>query len=125
MKRRDPIRKLATICLALPEATEKAFGGHTTAAFRVRDKIFAMENEHDGRLAFTCKAPDGAQRILVGSDPGRFFVPQYVGPKGWIGVWLDHAVDWGLVADLVTDSYRMIAPKRLAAAIGTSAAGQP
>lgn len=117
MAKSDPNGKLREICLALPEATERVFGGHTTATFRVREKIFAMENEHEGRPAFTCKAAPGAQGILVGSDPGRFFVPAYVGPKGWIGVCLDRGVDWGLVADLVRDSFRLTAPKRVAAEI--------
>lgn len=119
MPRKNPMQRLREICLALPEATERVFGGHTIATFRVREKIFAMENVHEGRIAFTCKAPPGAQRILVGSDPGRFFVPRYVGPKGWIGICIDADVDWGLVADLATDSYRMTAPKRLLASIRT------
>jgi predicted DNA-binding protein (MmcQ/YjbR family) len=109
---------LRAICLALPEATEQLFGGHTTPTFRVRDKIFAMfTNDHhgDGRVALWCKAPPGAQGVLVGSDPERFFAPPYVGPKGWIGVRLDRPVDWEEVEALVTDSYRMTAPKRLLA----------
>jgi len=56
---------------------------------------------------------------LVGSDPQRFFVPKYVGHAGWIGVRLDVPVDWNIVADLVTDSYRMTAPKRLLAQLET------
>jgi len=49
----------------------------------------------------------------VGSDPKRFFVPPYVGHHGWIGVWLDVEIDWDEVADLIEESYRMTAPKRL------------
>ncbi len=42
-------------------------------------------------------------------------MPSYVGPKGWVGVWLDTgSVDWDRVQALVTDSYRLVAPKRLA-----------
>ena len=67
----------------------------------------------------------GAQAVLVGSDPDRFFVPPYVGPKGWIGMRLDGRVDWDLVRDLVTDSYRMIAPKRLAALLDPTTAPAP
>lgn len=63
-----------------------------------------------------CKAPPGAQEVLVGGDPDRFFVPPYVGHNGWVGVRLDRpGIDWEMVADLVTDSYRMTAPKRLLA----------
>ena len=76
-------------------------------------KIFVMQGEQDNDLSFCCKAPPGAQGVLVGGDPERFFVPRYVGPKGWIGMRLDGRVDWDLVRDLVHDSYRMTAPKRL------------
>ena len=64
-----------------------------------------------------CKAPVGAQEVLVGADPARFFVPPYVGHKGWIGIRLDHRPDWDEVAVVVRRSYRLIAPKKLAALI--------
>jgi predicted DNA-binding protein (MmcQ/YjbR family) len=112
---RDPLAALRKICLALPEANEQVFGGHTTPTWRVRDKIFAMQSGDDGGMSVWCKAPPGAQAVLVGSDPDRFFSPPYVGPKGWIGIRLDGKVDWDLVSDLVRDSYRMTAPKRLTA----------
>ena len=67
------------------------------------------------------KAPPGAQDVLVGSDPERFFVPPYVGHNGWIGVWLDLPIDWDVISALVTDSYRKTAPKRLAAALDPEA----
>ena len=59
------------------------------------------------------KAPSGTQGALVRSDPDRFFVPPYVGPKGWVGVWLDVDPDWHEIAELVEDSYRLVAPKTL------------
>lgn len=108
------LAELRKICMALPEAHEKVFGGHTIPTFRVRDKIFVEYAEAGGRPALRCKAPSGAQQVLVGSDPDRFFVPRYVGHNGWIGMWLDKAPDWDLVRGLITDSYRMTAPKRLA-----------
>ena len=93
------------------------FGGHENSpTFRVRDKIFAMyQDDHhgDGKVAVWCKAPPGAQEVMVGADPDRFFKPPYVGSKGWIGVRLDRPVDWEQLADLVEESYRMTAPKRL------------
>jgi hypothetical protein len=110
----DPLGRLREICLALPEATEKETWGEAT--FRVRDKIFAMQAGEDGRISVWCKAPPGVQGMLVGSDAKRFFVPPYVGHNGWIGVRLDvDGVDWEELEDLVTDSYRMTAPKRLSA----------
>jgi predicted DNA-binding protein (MmcQ/YjbR family) len=107
--------RLATICLALPEATEvQQFGGPT---WRVRNKIFAMANERDGRPAVWCKAPPGSQEILTGADPERFFAPPYLGPKGWVAVYLDRGVDWSEVAVLIARSYRLVAPRKLAALV--------
>src|SRR5437773_9809904 len=75
----EALARLREICLALPEATEKPFGGHTAPAFRVRDKMFASCMEY--APAISLKAPPGAQEVLVSADPERFFVPRYVGPK--------------------------------------------
>lgn len=113
----DPACRLRAICLALPEATERETWEAPT--YRVRDKIFAMERRRDGRVSLWCKAPPGSQAILVGADPELFFAPPYVGPKGWIGMRLDRDPDWAEVSLLVTRSYRMTAPKRLAARLPT------
>ena len=107
-----PTERLRAICLALPEAVEKETWDIPT--FRVRDKIFAMETRGDGRISLLCKAPPGSQMVLVGADPERFFVPAYVGHKGWIGMRLDRKPDWKEVAVVVARSYRLIAPKRRA-----------
>ncbi len=109
----NPLHRLRAICLALPETNES--GGVGDPSFKVRDRIFAMQHRVDGRMSMWCKAPPGAQEVLVGSDPARFFVPPYVGHHGWVGVWLDREIDWEEVADLVQESYRMTAPKRLSA----------
>jgi hypothetical protein len=84
----------------------------------VREKMFAMyvdDHHGDGRRALWCKAPLGSQEILVDADPERFFVPPYVGVKGWVGISLDDGVDWEEVAELARDAYRMTAPRRLLA----------
>jgi len=107
-----PIDRLRELCLDLPEATEQETWGDPT--FRVRGKIFAMPKRGDGRLSVWIKAPDGSQAILVGADPSRFFVPPYVGPKGWVGIRLDDEPDWEEVSALLRRSYRLVAPKRLA-----------
>ena len=111
----SPTARLRAICLALPETTEKEAWGDPT--FRVRDRIFAMEKRGDGRVALWCKAPEGSQMVLVGADPERFYVPPYVGHKGWIGMRLDRKPDWNEVAVVVRRSYRLIAPKKLAAQV--------
>ena len=111
----DPTQRLRAICLALPEAAEKTTWDEPT--FRVRDKIFAMVKSGDGRPSLWCKAPPGSQAVLVGADPALFFVPPYVGHKGWIGMRLDATPDWDEVAALVRRSYRLVAPKRLGALV--------
>jgi hypothetical protein len=110
----DPLPKLKRICLALPEAKVSVNHGHP--CFTVREKTFVMfmRNHHgDGRVAIWCKAPPGDQADMVESDPTRFFVPPYVGPRGWIGVRLDRKPNWKLVETIVRESWRMTAPKRL------------
>jgi hypothetical protein len=118
---KSPLDRVREICLALPQTTEKIAWGEPT--FRVRDKMFVMfaNNHHnDGIVGIWCAADDGAQDVLVRADPERFFVPPYMGPRGWIGVRLDDsAVDWGMVASIVEDAYRVIAPKGLAALLYT------
>jgi predicted DNA-binding protein (MmcQ/YjbR family) len=115
---RSPVQRVRSICLALPEAEERSFGGHTAPAFRVRDKLFVMTSE-DG-TSMTMKAPIGAQQVLVTSEPERFFVPKYVGSKGWVGVRLDRrtAPDWDEMAEMIAESYCLTAPRRLAALVG-------
>lgn len=115
--------RLREICLSLPEAVEKSFGGHTAPSFRIRDKLFLMTSEDGQSMMF--KAAPGVQEALVASDPKRFFVPAYVGHKGWVGAWLTADQDWDEIAELVEDSYRLIAPKRLAARIHRPAPEDP
>jgi hypothetical protein len=118
----NPLERLRLLCLALPEATERLSHGEPTW-FVQGKKTFVMyaNHHHDDRLAFWCAAPDGAQEILVASAPERFFRPPYVGHRGWLGVRLDvEGVDWNQIADLVTDAWRTVAPKRLLARLEKS-----
>lgn len=93
--------------------------------FRVKNKLFAMfasGNTHhgDGRDAVWCKAAPGNQQVMVRARPERFFVPPYVGPSGWVGIYLDGEADWREVADLLRDSWELVAPKRLIAKLSES-----
>ncbi len=109
----EALHHVRTACLALPEATEKL--SHGSPSFFVK-KCFVtfVDNHHnDGRLALWCAAPLGVQAEQVDDDPERFFVPPYVGGRGWLGVRLDRDPDWDEVATIVTDAYRCVAPKRL------------
>jgi hypothetical protein len=115
----EPLRTVRALCLALPETTERP--SHGAPTFFVRDKktfVMYMDDHHgDGRLALWCAAPPDVQPTLVREEPARFFVPPYVGHRGWVGVRLDVDVDWDEVAGIVEDAYRMVAPKALIAAL--------
>lgn len=114
--RTDPLRSLRRLCLSLPETTERL--SHGEPAWFVRDqKLFATyaDRHHDDRLAFWCAAPPGGQPALVQSQPERFFVPPYVGHRGWLGIYLDVPLDWDEIARVVTDAYCVVAPRRLVA----------
>jgi hypothetical protein len=116
---RTPVERLRAICLALPEATEKIAWGEPT--WRVKGKLFAqLDDHHHGarHLAVWLPAPIGEQESLIFLDPERFFRPPYVGLRGWVGVRIDGRPDWALVASLVNQAYREVAPPRLREALG-------
>jgi predicted DNA-binding protein (MmcQ/YjbR family) len=101
--------------LRLPEAYEEETWSEAT--FRVRKKIFAMAADHDGGGTVCMKADRYDQQALL-SQGEPFFFPSYVGSKGWIGIDLrSPSVDWAEIAELVWDSYRLIAPKKLSAGL--------
>jgi hypothetical protein len=111
--------RLTRICLALPEAVRQCSGHH--AAFLIRKRTFAyyLKDHHgDGIIAVTGKVLPGDNKALAAAQPDRFYLPAYIGPKGWVALRLDvGAVDWEEVAELVATSYRLIAPRRLAALV--------
>lgn len=113
----SPLARLRKLCLAFPEAHEVEAWGEPT--FRIRNKLFAMysgPSQHGaGRHAVWCKAPPGDQELMVRMAPSRFFRPPYVGPSGWVGIYLDRDTDWKELRGLIEESYRMTAPKRLLA----------
>ncbi len=112
----DPVARLRALCLALPEVTEKVSHGEPTWFVRGK-KVFVCfaDHHHHDRLGFWCAALTEERDGLVGRDPERFFVPPYVGGRGWLGVYLDGPQpDWEEIDELVRDAYRLIAPKTLA-----------
>ena len=116
----DPLPRLRALCLALPEVTEKISHGEPTWFVR-RVFVTYADRHHDDRLGFWCAAPPGTQDALVSSHPDRFFRPPYVGGRGWLGVYLDVPVDWDEIAEIVTDAYREIAPRKLVTLLDRSA----
>jgi hypothetical protein len=119
-REKQVLAKLREICLALPETSERL--SHGAPTFFVRQKrafVMVLTNHHgDGRFAIWCAAPEGMQAMLVEADPGRFFVPPYVGHRGWLGVRLDRELDWNEVAGIAEDAYAEVAPAGLVKAAG-------
>ena len=112
--------RLVEICRTLPEVTYETVGdGHIS--FRIRKKIFAyylFDHHGDGIIAFCCKSSLSEQRRLIRDDPESFFVPAYLGARGWIAIRLDlDGVDWDTVSDLARRAFQSIAPRKLAALV--------
>jgi hypothetical protein len=109
------LAKIREICLALPETSERQ--SHGAPTFFIRKKrsfLMVLTNHHgDGRFAIWCAAPEGMQEMLVAADGERFFVPPYVGHRGWLGVRLDRGVHWDELAGIVEDAYAEVAPAKL------------
>jgi hypothetical protein len=114
-ERKRTLERVRRICLALPEVSERL--SHGAPTFFVRGKrafVMVLTNHHgDGRFAIWCAAPDGLQATLVEADPERFFIPPYVGHRGWLGVRLDRALDWDELTGIVEDAFADVAPRAL------------
>jgi predicted DNA-binding protein (MmcQ/YjbR family) len=115
----DTHQAVREACLWLPEAEE--FLSHGSPNFRVRGKTFAtyaLNHHGDGRVALWLNALPGSQELHVSAEPAHFFVPPYVGPRGWLGVVLDQGIAWKRVAALVREAYEKVAPAELRARLG-------
>ena len=114
--REDPrLRRLSTICLALPETGRELRGDH--ADFRVRRKVFAyfLNNHHGDRIVSVCvKSELGENVDRTGTRPDLYYLPAYIGKRGWFGMRLDQgAINWKEVQNIIELSYRLVAPKTL------------
>jgi hypothetical protein len=118
--RERTLARIREVCLALPETSERP--SHGAPTFFVRGKrafVMVLTNHHgDGRFAIWCAAGDGLQQLLVEADPERFFVPPYVGHRGWLGFRLDRELDPDELAGILEDAYVEVAPKALVKQIG-------
>ncbi len=114
-ERKRTLERIRRTCLELPEVSERL--SHGAPTFFVRGKrafVMVLTDHHgDGRFAIWCAAPDGLQRMLVEADPERFFVPPYVGHRGWLGVRLDRSLDWDELTGIVEDAFAEVAPRAL------------
>ena len=111
----EVLERLRRVCLALPETSERL--SHGAPTFFVRGKrafVMVLDNHHgDGRFAIWCAAGEGMQQMLVEAEPERFFVPPYVGHRGWLGVRLDRGLDRDELAGIAEDAYADVAPEKL------------
>lgn len=110
------VERVRTICLALPEATEKL--SHGAPAFFVRKQFLMLwadgHHDHDFPHLWAAAEP-GVQEELVETESPRIFRPPYVGHRGWIGLRLDGDLDWEEIANVCVEAYRAVAPKTLLA----------
>jgi hypothetical protein len=115
MTKKQVLDRVRRICLSLPETSERP--SHGAPTFFVRGKrafLMVLDDHHgDGRFAVWCAAGEGMQQMLVDADPERFFVPPYVGHRGWLGVRLDRGLDWDELAGVAEDAYAEVAPAKL------------
>ena len=107
--------RIRELCLALPETSERL--SHGAPTFFIQEKrafLMVLRNHHgDGRFAIWCAAPEGLQAMLVEADPEKFFVPPYVGHRGWLGVRLDRGLDWDELTGIAEDAFAEVAPPKL------------
>jgi predicted DNA-binding protein (MmcQ/YjbR family) len=113
------LQKLSKICLALPETLREDTGDHSNFKVRKKPFVYFLNNHHGDRIvSVCCKAAMGENVDRASREPARFYLPAYIGPRGWFGLRLDGpAVDWAEVKNLVELSYRLAAPKTLIKAL--------
>ena len=125
-ERERTLKRIREICLSFPETSERLSHGAPTFFVRGKKAFLMVLTDHhgDGRFAIWCAAADGMQKMLVDADPERFFVPPYVGHRGWLGVRLDRALDWDELAGIAEDAYAEVAPTKLVEAARTAGRAQ-
>src|ERR1700720_3419670 len=115
----EQLVRFTKICLGFPRAEREMMGSH--AGFKVKKKSFAyFLNDHhgDGIIGVWCKVLPGDNASLIRGDPKRFYMPAYVGPRGWVGLRLDVGrVNRNEVRELAKGSYQLVSGKALAALV--------
>ncbi len=112
----EALERVRALCLALPEVTERPSHGAPSWFVRKSPQFAIFHDDHhgDGRLGLWVAAPPGAQDGLVHASPENYYVPAYVGHRGWVGVRLDRGLPWDDVAAAIEDAYLAVAPPALA-----------
>ncbi len=108
----EHLSRVRRICTALPQTTEKL--SHGAPTFFAGKKVYAMfvnNHHHDGHIAVWIPVAPGLQATLLRTEPNKFFMPPYVGVKGWVGLELD-TVDNEELGFHLSEAWRLIAPKK-------------
>lgn len=106
------VDQLLRVALALPEVTQRPYGADGFS-LRVRDRGFAYVNEAEDRA--TIKSVPAERDALVAAEPEVFRPSWSSGRFTWVEVRLP-TVDPTELAELLTEAWRLTAPKRLIAA---------
>lgn len=112
----DPrLARVSAVALALPEATREITGTHARFVVRKKTFLYYLDNHHgDGIISVCGKVRIAENRGRVEADPVRYYLPTYIGPRGWVGLRLDVGpIDWEEAEELILGSYRLVAPKQL------------
>ena len=110
MSREEPIERVRRACLSWPEVTERLSHGEPTWFHRDRHSFATgADHHHDDRVAVWLAAPPGARDPLIEAEPEHYFIPPYVGHRGWIGVYLDVDVDWPALEELIGNADHTLA----------------
>jgi predicted DNA-binding protein (MmcQ/YjbR family) len=110
------LKRVTDLCKELPEAIFELTGKHATYHVRKRTFAYYLNDHHgDGIISVCCKVLPGDNEALIAAHPKKFYMPAYIGPRGWVGLRLDvPGVDWKEVSELIRGSYRLVAPQKLA-----------
>lgn len=109
------LKRLRAICLSFPETSERASHGEIAFFFREKRSFANTDTYHHGAGHYGAwiAAPLGAQDVIVRSDAEHYFVPPYVGHRGWIGVRLDNDPNWDEIERIVADAFALVASPRV------------
>ena len=110
------LQKLRTLCLSLPETTERNSFGHPN--FVAGEKTFVTLEQFNGRPSIAFRLDHHNVERLSGNP--LFFATPY-GRGQWLSLWVDGTFDWKVVKELVNTSYRLVALKRMLVALDARA----
>jgi len=110
------MEQIRSVCLGLPETHEKP--AWTGVQWRIRNRTFAhvlAVDTPEGPVTIMTFRSQGAELDALRRTGHPFFRPAW--GKNGVGMVIDDGVDWDEVAELLTESYCVMAPKKLVALV--------